>query len=1618
MAELITTEEMNQLFPGKLETVAPPISEEVETTSETINIDEMNKLFPDALGDESPITPPITPSVSPPVTPSVTPPVTPSVDPSVISTEEMNKLFSGTTKTLDESQQRQRNDLLEAVKRAEEAVNTPGAPQGVEGYLTSAQLRLEIFDRTIQEATEPKYTMDSLNTNREWLKAADSIYKFENDGEKFKGSKNELAIWLKERHSDIGWNFYETGKIALTSGDMPEDTQKAWLDSINIYTDTEGDAGSALRALSNATVEDPLFWGTAFLTLGWGGIAKVLGSRAAGAAGIFAFKEQLKKSLAKGMTEGIKKELGEGATKEAIESIAKQEAAQFAKIGSSLRVTPEILKGARKEAAHAVGKNLWKLNVPIDTALVGGDEIARQSFRMDIDSDKYDEGMDYEAVAWAALRGGGLSFGVNRFLEPVQQKLLNKRALQKATAAREATQEKLTSSQRNLPDHATDNDITTAAIELQRDLELLGKVEIDYRPKIEVKTKGKSKEVIAEERKKAKKAIAEKEEALIGTFRRSGIDLVKGEDGVFLGTKNRSEFMPDADYHVTKRGTGETLLAKIKRGMWSDAGVKIKDSVKDFAQIRRGVDTAQQTAERNIMTRFKALTKSIKEDYGVKDFRALDKQILKSMDDALRGRVTDGTRELGRVAPRVTKEIGELRDNINSLQEELLKSGAIKEDSELYGIIQASMKDGDGELYITRAYEVFDNPEWGYNLARTEAGDKIIREAKAFIASNIGVVDDKFAKIKIAKDSGKELSYEDEVIYDYYMNPTTGYVKRTIDSILNVHSEDDLFKVFQDTTKFGKNPLKILTEKGDIPDQIRLLMGEYENPFTNYANTMTKLFQTIEQFKYEKELSDLINDGKIGGAGLYDADAARTVKLGTQFTPRSGVEKTFLEQLSPIEKQLAETASPLYDNPLFANKQIADAILSGNEIGPIKNKYWQTYLLLQGHTRAAKTVYSLTAISRNFLGAAWMSMGAGYMRPAHLKGIRDVAKGLSMFSDDVLGAEIEKGIYLGNIQSGTDIGSFRGALKDAGESSFWDGKNASVQTKKGLVARAKHFNTSAVKFYQSMDDMWKQFAFLNEKSNYGKVLADKAEAIKIRKEAGEQLSSEEDRIYQAILKARQQGKAYNPEEDIIKEWMSGTGVQIKISALDEYASHQVSRHMQNYAGVPQFVRYARLLPIADFLAFTTEMLRTQKNILKDSFKDMREGRELMKLGLRNEDGTLMGQAQAAVGERRLGSIIAAQSAAPAIAYTSAQLTGMNEKAKDAKGNERDVPYTIREGFQAFDKPWEKGADWLWLGKAKDGKVRRVNLSYINPWGKIKDPIVAASRAYKRGEYVDGAIQEAMKETMWRPITEALGVSMLADSIVGLDRNIDQYGRPIWREDDPAFEKIRKGAIHEVETFEPGFLKFARETSKIYTMPEEALTEKREVPFFDIPYETKIGVMKGGRKLYEDDQWMSQLGIKPQTLDIKEQIGYKLNSFKRRLGQAKNVFKDVYESHGAPVTKDEILDSYRESLQRQYNVSTEMYDFVQKARSAGLTKKQIIDSVTKGGLFTERLDKKALAMLVKYNKLWLPPPGQLHVDIRKASREAKTRTGVKLPIKETTKELKKIYRQFQGSVIGE
>ena len=98
---------------------------------------------------------------------------------------------------------------------------------------------------------------------------------------------------------------------------------------------------------------------------------------------------------------------------------------------------------------------------------------------------------------------------------------------------------------------------------------------------------------------------------------------------------------------------------------------------------------------------------------------------------------------------------------------------------------------------------------------------------------------------------------------------------------------------------------------------------------------------------------------------------------------------------------------------------------------------------------------------------------------------------ISKLSDKNLRDHIQKGIALGYIQSGTELGAFRGALKDAGQKSFWDLSSPAVKTESGLKARAKKINTQAVKLYQSMDDMWKELAFRNEKESYRKILDEK-----------------------------------------------------------------------------------------------------------------------------------------------------------------------------------------------------------------------------------------------------------------------------------------------------------------------------------------------------------------------------------------------------------------------------------------------------------------------------------------------------------------------------------------------
>ena len=1409
-----------------------------------------------------------------------------------------------------------------------------------------------VYGATPSQSTPIIKDEDDLDTSQKWLSNAATIYQAE-EGNKWQGSKKGLSDWFKNRHSKLGFDMTNMGMTAYGMSDMSDKTKKAWTDSMTTYQQTDTNLSQVGRGIWHA-LTDPVGIASIVAGFGVGGLVKIFGSKGAAIAGRTLFKDQLKKQLLKeGMKEPTKEMLGK-AGKKIVKSRGWEQAARVGAAGAGWGTTEDLLTQSVDISLDYDGEKY--LNAIAEGKST--EEAREASRKSEIDLAQLGTGAMIGTV-FGGLLGRGMSrFGSKRELK----KILNK---QDYLDSKEAIT-KVDSTTSILKDTTSDKDIVNEANRVQNELNLNGTVDIDAtgrraalnneiavlkKEAVDIKKTAEWKKKSEKSKKKwttrNKKDIQDivlkkrkQDKELKSTFDAANIELKKVGKDKYKGTKTFDSTEILVNDVIGNRTLSQKIIAKVKKWTY-DSGAAGEEA--RLARTRK--DRAKNVAEHNVQTRFKKLEKAIEKSYGMK-IAAIPKGTYSLMNEALKGN-TSAIQRLSNEAPEVLENIQEMRNNIKDLQERLLKSGAIEEKSELAVTIQKSMS-GEGELYITRQYEVFDNPEFGKMLNETPEGRKIIATAKEHLAIQRAVKDKSFAAVKKLKDSGQELTPEQQVIYDNHMGEN-GILDSIISDILLVNDEDALMEVY------GKGVGKILTHRGDIPKDIRNLMGEYDDPFTNYANTAIKLFQTMETYNYEKDIAELVKRGAIEGAQQrQDVGKEIRTELKSSLPAVKGVNRPLIEG-EGVKKPL---------EGLFGTNEVADYIAQGNEVNALQFKPLQQYLMLQGHTRAAKTVWSPTAIARNFLGAGWMAAGAGYLSPKHLKQIGKVFKSLYNKTDAELNEMMERGIALGYLQSGTELGAFKGAMKDATSNQFWDFSSPLYKDANSLKEKAKRFNTSAVKFYQSMDDMWKQYAFMNEAGNYRKILED---------------------------------QGIDPNK-IVRSFMSGNGNEIKITALDEAAANAVNKHMQNYAGVPKFIKGMRMLPAADFLAFKSEIIRTQKNIMKSAFNDIKEGNAMMKLGERNADGELKGRAQRSLGYKRLGSIISAQAAAPALALGSAQVFGLNDTIEGETN-------TIKEGIEEFDAPYNKGSNFVYYGKPEKGVGKRVNISYLNPWAATQTPIAAAFAASRKGENVDNAIETAFQDAVINPIFDTFGPSMLGEALLTFAQNKDERGKPIFREGDTNQTKIMNGITTLLKPFEPGGVKSARDVYESYNLRKEQQ---------DFDYLDKFGTTPKGRKRYINDQWVGLSGVKPEEYDAKIGLGFKVTDLKKRMGDVGVIFREAYQQR-SPITVDELTESYDQVLKTQFGLATQMFDYISKARSTGLNNADIIKAITDGGLFMKRLDKKVLHNMVKKG-VFVPPPPTFG-EIAKWGVSTKKMTGQKPPIREAQRELMNIYRTYVGSTTG-
>jgi len=1436
-----------------------------------------------------------------------------------------------------------------------------------------------------------KLDYDKLSTNKAWLNAARIIHENEK-GEKFTGSNEDLDEWMKERQADFSSDITNIGLTAYRSKDFDPEVKKAWVQALDIFDNTGANLESFGKAVRH-TITDPTVWGSIPITLGVGTLGRLAGGRSAAFVAKTQFKAQLKKQLTEALVEkGMKREAAERA------------AATYAKKGAAKAVTKYgVLSAARKKAAKEVGKAQMIRGGLAGSAYAGIYDAGHQLTNMRLEREGMDEFNDLQ-FAMSVAGGAALGGVLGRFIPSLSERIGRNAALRKvqvkADQAAKIEGKPLEREMRGQIDNKTSfADIETIAFNMQENLE------VDGLARLLVTTNRAPTKKIADKSKNKNWRAAIADDQIKDIFDSYDIDVVKGKDGKWVGRKIGQQVSGRVP---TGKGRSlrEKLVAKFKRFGTTDSGLG-----RLAGESRRLMESDVRRAEKSIQTRFGRLITAIEKEYGIKDLSGLGEGQLGIMDDVLRGNLGARQTLLDGNKTGVVNGLDEMRNALTEVQNKLLKSGVIKKRSELEGKIKASLPDKNGkrkgEFYLTRQYEVFDNPNWS---SIVKGQDQVWSNAGKYLRMQARRDDNAFKAVdkKLDRPENSFIDEAGELQFDYskvtpeeaalhrsYMGQD-GYIHNAMEAIINVSGEDDLFKLFgsQGTGNYKGKFGKILTDREDIAPQIRDLMGEYKDPFTNYMNTFMKINQVIATHQYEKEIAELIRRGLIEGAGTKEAASLGQIeKLRGRLPVAKGAARRKSE--AEVASEEASLISPL--EGLYGTKEVADAILYGNEITRLTDSFNDNvlfrgltqYLALQGHTRLAKTVYSPGSISRNFLGAGWMSFGAGYFRPRHIKAMAKIARGLASQSNEQINADIEKATYLGYHQSGV-IGpeATRAALRDAGEQSFWTLNNPAARGGKSLKDKAKRFNMSAIKFYQAMDDVWKRFGFLNEKDNYRQVMIDRAHVARARRQAGKEISFEDEQLLDAFRK--QGGDVYDPEQDIVHTFQSGDGLTVNITRLDKLAADEVARHMQNYAGVPQYIRYMRLAPAADFLAFTTEMARTMKNIWVDSARDIVEGTKLMREGIVLPDGTLAGRKQRNVGATRLGFQIAAQGAATGLGAVSVFRAGLDPEETD--------------NIETFAQPYEKGSVYWYFndGKHDEGAGRRLNMSWLNPYAGAQEWIRAGMREMGKGPDVEGKIGRAIDDSILRPVREMLGPSMIAEAIVNNLYNVDSYGNKLIKDSDDWDERAAKRFAQVWQAYEPGVI---RDAENIYKS------------IVDRPKGKEYAVKKGTgavRKYKFSDQLTALLGMKPQYYDIKPQMGYEIAQHQRNIGDAKQIFSNIIREK-RPTTISDLTEAYKESLDKQYREATRIFDVFTRARDAGLSDTNIYNFLSKGGLFTNNVDKKMVLNMFKKGRF--EPPFPIKRDVIKWMQYAKSQGTDPPPMQEATRELRQIYNSYKGAVTG-
>lgn len=368
--------------------------------------------------------------------------------------------------------------------------------------------------------------------------------------------------------------------------------------------------------------------------------------------------------------------------------------------------------------------------------------------------------------------------------------------------------------------------------------------------------------------------------------------------------------------------------------------------------------------------------------------------------------------------------VQQMRRQLDNLSEGLIQSGVFSQEVGPSGMSKADIIRMNKGEYLTRSYEKFDNPKYNVELVK-QRNPALYSEAENFVRTQMKAANPKTTEAEVQ-----------------------GKIKELVEG-----AKDKPFESLIQASGIGKK-LGITKARQDIPEQIRFLMGEYNDPVINYARSASKMINLLQS---QEQLNKLKEFG-VANKLFFERP---TGNAATQ-----------------IAADGSDTRSPL--NGLYAEKDLVDAI-ENFEMFHKGGAAFQLYSMANAWVKWGKTVGSIQAQFRNPISNVLIEVVNGNLNfGGNLKPVRTILAEFGVPSMDTKEgrAYLTRAAQLG-VYDNTVLNEFTQMLKDAQQY-----KGSTIDLAEELAGKSANILKKGVealnRTYRAGDNLFKLMAWENE----------------------------------------------------------------------------------------------------------------------------------------------------------------------------------------------------------------------------------------------------------------------------------------------------------------------------------------------------------------------------------------------------------------------------------------------------------------------------------------------------------------------------------------------------------